>query len=380
MADENEETAEPGPISIRTPVDVRSAALTAIGVLALVLFLQYAQSVLIPIVLGILISYALMPLVNGMARARLPRPAGAAVVLTLFVAGIGVGSYTLKDQMMAVVADVPQAAQRVRERLRQTRRAQAGTLQQVQRAATEIQKTADAAAPAEAKTSADVQKVQVVESAFNASDYLWMGGAGLVAFVGQFTIILFLVYFFLVAGDLYKRKLVKIAGPRIAQKSLTVQILDDINTQIASFIRVQVLTSLLVGVATGIALWWFGVQEYIVWGVLAGIFNSIPYLGPVIVTGGLGVVAFMQFDDVMKTVYVCGVTMAITSLEGFLLTPMLLGRAARMNAIAVFVGLLFWSWVWGVWGTVLAVPMLMMIKTICDHIESLQPVGELLGE
>ena len=91
-------------------------------------------------------------------------------------------------------------------------------------------------------------------------------------------------------------------------------------------------------------------------------------------------VAFLQFDSVSKTILVCLVALAITSVEGLLLTPALLSRAARMNAAAVFTGLLFWSWIWGVWGTILAVPMLMMLKAICDHIEDLQPIGELLGE
>jgi predicted PurR-regulated permease PerM len=192
--------------------------------------------------------------------------------------------------------------------------------------------------------------------------------------------VMFLVYFFLVTGDLYKRKLVKIAGPTFTQKKLTVQILDEINRQIESFMRVQVLTSALVAIATSASLWYFGLQQYIVWGLLAGIFNSIPYLGPVIVTGGLGLVAFMQFDSIPKTLSICGVAFLITSLEGFLLTPALMSRAARINSAAIFTGLLFWSWVWGVWGTILAVPMLMMIKAVCDHIEDLQPIGELLGE
>jgi predicted PurR-regulated permease PerM len=99
-----------------------------------------------------------------------------------------------------------------------------------------------------------------------------------------------------------------------------------------------------------------------------------------LVSGGLGIVAFMQFDDVARSLYVSGAAFLITSLEGFLLTPALMGRAARMNPVAIFVGLLFWSWVWGVWGTVLAVPMLMMIKVVSEHIEDLQPIGELLGE
>ncbi len=375
---------EPGPdaadaLVIRAPIDVRNTAISVMAVLAVVLVLQYAQSVLIPIVLGVLIAYTLAPIVGGLQKARVPRGIGAAVAVTLLVGALGLGVYTLSDQAMATLSDIPKAAQRLRERVREHRRSPGGAIAKVQQAATEIDRTAnEASQPSEAQRG--VTKVEIVQPAFRATDYLWAGGLGLVAFIGQFILILFLVYFFLVTGDLYKRKLVKIAGPTLAQKKITVQILDDINRQIEQFMRVQVLTSLVVGVATGAALWAFGVNQYIVWGLLAGIFNSIPYLGPVIVTAGLGIVAFMQFDDLLKTTYVCGAAFGITSLEGFVLTPMLMGRAAQMNPVAIFVGLLFWSWIWGIWGTVLAVPMLMMMKAICDHVEDLRPFGELLGE
>lgn len=370
-------------------IGVTSLALTVLTVLVVILVLQYAQSFLIPIVLGVLISYALAPLVGGLHRLHIARSIGAAVAVTLLVGTLGLGVYTLTDQAMAIVANVPPAAQRIRERLRVTRQAPGGALQKVQQAATEIDRAAqEASAPTaaqqatarRAKEQTGVQKVEVVQPAFSANDYLWSGGVGLLGFGAQFVVVMFLVYFFLVTGDLYKRKVVKIAGPTLTQKKITVQILDDINLQIASFMRVQVLTSFIVAVATGLALWWFGVEQFVVWGLLAGIFNSIPYLGPVAVTGGLAVVAFMQFDDLWKTAYVCGAAFGITSLEGFLLTPMLMSRAAQMNPVAIFIGLLFWSWVWGVWGAVLAVPMLMMLKAICDHVEDLQPIGELLGE
>jgi predicted PurR-regulated permease PerM len=284
---------------------------------------------------------------------------------------------------MSIVSNVPEAARRLRGRVVTQQRSGGGELlSQVQEAAKEIEKTADAATQTKDERPARgvVQRVEIVEPAFRASDYLWIGGVGLVGFLGQAILILFLVYFLLVTGDLYKRKLVKIAGPTLSKKKITVQILDDINQQIESFIKVQVLTSVIVAIATAAALWWFGLENYAVWGLLAGLFNSIPYLGPVVVTGGLGIVAFMQFDSVLKTTYVCGAAFAITSLEGFLLTPALMGRAAQMNPVAIFIGLLFWTWVWGVWGTVLAVPMMMMFKSICDHVEDLQSFGELLGE
>jgi predicted PurR-regulated permease PerM len=156
--------------------------------------------------------------------------------------------------------------------------------------------------------------------------------------------------------------------------------MDDINRQISGFLRVQVITSAIVAVATGVALWWFGVDNYIIWALLAGVFNSIPYLGPIVVSGGLAIVTFMQFDDLATTVYVSGTALLITSLEGWLLTPVLMSRAAQMNPVAIFVGLLFFSWVWGVVGTILAVPMLMAIKAVCDRVEDFQPVGEMLGE
>jgi predicted PurR-regulated permease PerM len=125
---------------------------------------------------------------------------------------------------------------------------------------------------------------------------------------------------------------------------------------------------------------YLGVDEAALWGLLAGIFNSIPYYGPLIVSGGLSIVTFLQFGTVSMTLLVAGVSMLITSAEGWLLTPMLMGRVAAMNRVAVFVGLLFWSWVWGVWGMLLAVPMMMSIKVICDHIDDLKPVGRFLGE
>ena len=377
-AGDADETAEP--LVIRMPVDVRSLSLTVIASLALVLMLQYAESVLIPIVIGILISYALSPMVTAMAKGHIPRAIGAAVAVLVLVGSIGGGAYTLSDEARSIVANVPEAARRLRERVSAHRTERDTMLTQVQDAAKEIEKTADAATADADPRRGPVQKVEVVQPAFRASDYLWMGGVGLFGFLGQFVMILFLSYFLLVTGDLYKRKFVKIAGPTLSKKKVTVQILDEINSQIENFIKVQVLTSVIVAVATGAALWWLGLQNFAMWGLLAGLFNSIPYIGPIAVTGGLGVVAFMQFDDLTRTAYVCGAAFVITSLEGFLLTPALMGRAAQMNPVAVFVGLLFWTWVWGVWGTVLAVPMMMMLKAVCDHVEDLQPIGELLGE
>ena len=374
---------EPPPAAI-TRINEALIALIIVAVVAVVLMLQWLDAVLIPIVIGILLAYALDPFVRMLARARVPRVAGAGIVILVFLGVLGLGVYSLTGQALQIVRQIPEAAERLRERVRQRDAANAGALGEVQKAATELQKTAEVASqqsePAPDKSVPPVQKVEIVEPAFDAKGYLYWGGMNLMGAAGQFAVIMFLVYFFLVTGDLYKRKFVKITGPELSKKKQTVQILDEINAQISSFIRVQVFTSAVVAVATTAALWFLGVQQYVIWGLLAGIFNSIPYLGPIVVTGALGIVAFVQFDDLAKTLVICGVTFAITTLEGFLLTPALMSRASRMNPVAIFVALLFWGWIWGIWGTVLAVPILMMIKAACDHIEELQPVAELLGE
>jgi predicted PurR-regulated permease PerM len=374
---------EPSPVVVDAPVGIQNVPLTVLAVVAVILLLQYASAVFIPIVIALLFSYALTPSVASLQKRGVPAPIGSAMVLILVVALVGVGTFSLAGQVGRIIDDVPAAAQRIRTRIREHQAERGGVVDKVQRAAKEVEKTANettAGASGPAGGVPQVQQVQVVQSNFSLSSYVWSGSVTVLNVIGQFVLIVFLVYFFLNTGDLYKRKLVKIAGPTFTQKKLTVQILDEINRQIESFMKVQVFTSALVALATSIALWAFGLHEFIVWGIVAGVFNSIPYLGPVIVTGGLGVVAFMQFDSIPKTITICSAAFLITSGEGFLLTPALMSRAARINSAAIFTGLLFWSWIWGVWGTILAVPMLMMLKAVCDHIEDLQPIGELLGE
>ena len=369
-------SGEPEPLVIRMPVDIRNVALSAIATILVVLFLQYAQAVLIPVVLGTLTFYALDPIVDRIQKLGIPRAIGAAAVLTVLVGGVGYGLWTLRDDATAVIEELPRAATEVRQSLRRPREPSA--IDKLQEAAKEIDKTAAAAAGPNTPDPGGVQRVQIVQP-FRATDYLTYGSMGALAFGSQAVMILFLSYFLLVSDDLFKRKLVKIV-PTLSKKKITVEIVEEIGTQIERFLLVQVFTSLLVAVATSLALWWLGLEQAVIWGLLAGVLNSVPYFGPLVVTGGLMVVAYLQFRTFDMTFLVAGIALVITTLEGWLLTPTLMGKAASINPVAIFVGIIFWSWVWGVWGLILAVPMLMMIKAICDRIEELQPIGELLGE
>jgi predicted PurR-regulated permease PerM len=368
----------PATVAAPAATNVRTLALTVIAVIATVLALQYAQSMIIPVVLGVLISYALEPIVALLVRARLPRWLAAAIVLLALTGACGWLLYGLRTEVGAIVEQLPDAARRVRRMVENDRPKPTIAIEQVQKAATELEKAATAAAPPPSPPG--VQHVQVDPPPFNVADYLAWGSIGVATAIGQLLLILFLVYFLLVSGDLYRRKMVKIAGPSLSKKKVTVQILLEIDRQIEAFLLVQLFTSTIVAAATWLAFRALGLEQAGVWGVLAGIFNSIPYFGPVLVTGGTALVAFLQFGTIEMTVLVSGVSLVITSLEGFLLTPWLTSRAARMNAVAIFVGLLFWGWVWNVWGMLLAVPMLMVTKVVCDHVEDFNGFGELLGE
>lgn len=366
--------------TVGMPVDVRSAALTLMAGLAIVAMLQYAQAMIIPIVLALLISYALEPVVARLASAHVPRPVGAAIVLLLVVTSTCWLLYGLRSEASAIVEQLPRAARHLRQTLESGKPTPTGAIEQVQKAATELQKAANAAAPAPAAPPQGVTRVQVETPAFAVSDYLVWGSIGILTAIGQAVLILFLVFFLLASGDLYKRKIVKIVGPSLSKKKITVQILADIDRQIEWFLLVQALTSTVVAVATWAAFRAIGLEQAAVWGLLAGIFNSIPYFGPVLVTGGITIVGYIQFGSIRMALLAAGVSLVITSLEGFLLTPWLTSRATRMNAVAIFVGLLFGGWVWNVWGMLLAVPMLMVLKTVSDHVEDFKAVGELLGE
>ncbi len=363
---------------VPVPVDMRNAALTVLAVIAVLLVLQYAQSVFIPLVLGLLISYALDPFVTRLQRMRVPRAVGAGMLLLVMVGGGGAFLYQLRFQVQQIIQQLPDGARRLRQALEQQQGGTTDALKKVQQAATELEQAGSPSGAVPARPG--VTRVQVEDAPFDVNDYVMWGSLSVVTAAGQLLLILFLAYFLLATGDLYRRKLVKIVGPSLTKKKVTVQILQEIDHQIEAFLMVQLFTSALVGVASWLTFRAIGLEQAAVWGLLAGVFNSIPYVGPVLVSGSIAVVAFLQFGTLEMTLVATGAALVITSLEGFLLTPWLTSRAARMNAVAVFVGLLFWGWVWNVWGMLLAVPMLMVVKAICDHVEDFKGVGELLGD
>jgi predicted PurR-regulated permease PerM len=367
------------------PVDVRSAALAVLAGLAGLYTLSWARDVFIPILLGLMASYALTPVVDRLERWHAPRALASALLLVAIIGALGWIGYSLRDDAATLIESLPSAAQKLRRSMEQQSRpatgaAKGGTIEKVQQAATELQKAAESGA---SKTSTpvprDVTKVQIEKPPFRVGDYLWSGALGLVTLAGQATVVIFLTFFLLASGDTFRRKMVKIAGPTFSEKKLTIQALDEVTDQIQRYLLVQVVLGIVVAVATWLCFLWIGVEQAAVWGIVAGILNFIPYIGAIVFTAVSAAVGVIQFGNLESAVLIAGVSLVIHTISGYVLMPWLTSRASRMNAVTVFVGVLIWGWLWGLWGLLLGVPILMIVKAVCDRVEDLKPLGELLG-
>jgi predicted PurR-regulated permease PerM len=374
------EEPEPERVLLHMPVDVRSASLAVLAVLASLFVLHWAKEVFIPILLGVMFSYALEPIIARLERWRVPRALGSALLILAILGGIGWTARALSDDATALLESLPDAAQRLRESLQASPGKPAGAIEKVQKAATEIERAAEENAAASAVAKQGVTRVQVEKPKFDVRDWLWPSALGLAAATGQAVAVCFITYFLLAAGSTFRRKMVKIAGPSFTEKRVTVQALDEISAQIERYLLVQLVTSIMLGVATWLAFLALGMQHAAVWGVLAGVTNLVPYVGAIVVVVGSALVAFVQFGSIDQAVLIGGAALVIHTIIGYGITPWMTSRAGSMNPVVIFAGVLAWGWLWGVWGLLLGAPILMVVKSICDRVEDLKPVGELLAE
>ena len=366
--------------TVRAPVDARGVALTILATVAVVGALDLAQSFFVSLLLGILIAYTLNPLVAYLERVRLPRVIGTIVVMVGLVAALAGGGYSLRGQMQAIIEQLPVAARTLSSALARLRSVPGGNVQLMQSAAAEVEKaTADATGAPAARRQAATHVV-VDEPGFKLGNLLLVGSMGAVGFLGQAIMVLFLAFFLLLGGDTFKRKAVRLAGPSLSHRRITVTILDDINDSIQKYLFMLLVTNVLVGLLSWAALRAIGLDNAGAWAVASGLLHVIPYLGPGVTAVAAGMAAFMQFDSFAMALLVGGASLAIATLVGTFITTWMTGRIAHMNSAAVFVSLLFWGWLWGVWGLFLSIPIVVIVKVIAQHVEQLQPVAELLGE
>ena len=364
--------------SLRLPLHVNARGM-ALGIIATVSFvyaLQWAQKFLIPVIFGIFIAYTLNPVVRWLEKIRLPRVIGATLVTALILFGSIVVIERVQGEFESIVEELPAATHKLARLIAANTGGKESTFQKMQAVANEIEQVA---AGAEARRN--VRRAAAAEGPnFKIMDWVWAGSLGLMGFVSQATMVIFLVFFLLLSGDTFKRKLVKLTGPSLSRKKVTVHILEDINTSIQNYMFMLLVTNVLLALLMWVALHMIGLQNAGAWAIMAGLLHIIPYFGPLLITIATGLVAFLQFESLELVLLVMASSLGIATLVGTFVTTWMTGRIARMNPTAVFISLLFWGWLWGVWGLLLGVPIIVIVKVVAERVQGMEVVAELLGE
>jgi predicted PurR-regulated permease PerM len=380
-----EQGDDPGALgSLRLPVHVNARGLS-LGIIATVAFvfaLQWAQKFLVPLLLGIFIAYTLSPIVQWLERHRIKRPIGATLVTAVILAAMALIMQRVQGEFFNIVDELPAVTHKVTRLLTDASDGQPSTIQQMQAAAAEIEQAA-ANVGSDAKRA--LQKHAPLPPAagspsFRVMDWILAGSMSLATFVSQATMVVFLVFFLLLAGDTFKRKLVKLTGPSLTRKKVTVHILEDINTSIQNYMFMLLVTNTLLALLMWAALRAIGLENAGAWAVFAGLAHIMPYFGPLLITSATGLVAFLQFESLRMVILVAGASLGIATLVGMVVTTWMTGKIAKMNPAAVFVSLLFWGWLWGMWGLLLGVPVVVVLKVVAERVEGMEVVAELLGE
>jgi predicted PurR-regulated permease PerM len=366
------------PSRIPLHVNARGLALGVIATVAFIWALQWSRNFLVPLLLGILITYTLSPLVCWLERIRIPRVIGATLITAAILGGSVVVIEKLQGEFQSIVEELPNAGHKLSKLVSDHLHSGGpSALQRIQDVATELQQ---ATAGAQEKRAARRAATATPAETLPVMDWVWAGSMGVMGFVSQATMVIFLVFFLLLSGDTFKRKLVKLTGPSLTKKKITVHILEDINSSIQKYMLMLLVTNGALALLMWVALRWIGLENAGAWAIVAGLLHLMPYFGPLLIMVATGIVAFLQFESLQMSFLVMGASLAIATLIGTVVATWMTGRFARMNAAAVFVSLLFWGWLWGVWGLLLGVPMIVIVKVVAERVEGMEVVAELLGE
>ena len=360
----------------RAHLNVPLIILAAIAVVAALFF---ARAFFVPLLIGILASYSLRPVVDWLRRFHIPQAVAAAMVVIVLVSGVSWITYSLSDEVTVLIEKLPEAARKLRTKLSSTRSPVPTALQNVQEAANELQKAANDAAQKPGTRPVVQPPAPPADPTAWLRQYALTQTALLLSLAEKTPIVLLLTYFLLASGDHFRRKLVQLVGPSLTRKKEVLGILEEVDAQVQRYLLVMIMCNSLVGLGTWLALEAMGVEQAGVWGVFAGVMHFIPYLGPVIVAFASGVAGFVQFGSMLHAVAVGGATVLVAGLIGMVFMTWLQSRVARVNAAVLFIALLFFGWLWGMAGVLLGAPLVAIARVVCDRVESLKPVGEIIG-
>jgi predicted PurR-regulated permease PerM len=349
----------------------------SLGVLAtvsVVFLLYFGAPFFIPLFVSLLIAYALSPVVNAVTTLVRHRVIGAAIVMATLLGLFGLAVWAWADDAERLWTEAPAGAKALSSSLQKYVRP--GPFNEVKKAAADLESVAQTGKPA--PTTPTAPPPASATSQMSLVDVMVKGGKNVALAGAQVISVLFLVFFMLASGDLFKRKLLAIAAER-NKKRFTMQVIDEIDAQVRRYLLVLLIANTLVGIGTWLAFTALGVNYAGMWGAIAAVMHTAPYFGPALIAAASLVGGFMQFGEWSRALMVSGASILVAALVGQLFATWLASKQTEMNTTATFIGLLFFGWIWGLWGVLLAIPLLAILKTVCDANEDWKPVAELLG-
>ncbi|HET6797643.1 MAG TPA: AI-2E family transporter [Gemmatimonadales bacterium] len=347
---------------LREHVEIRSIAITGLFVLALFYTLYFAREFFLPIVLAVLLDFLLSPLIRAFKRARIPEPLGAAIVILALLGGAGVAVYSLATPAREWVGRLPTSMREAQSRLQALRK----PVEQVSKTAEQVEQATQVAEPK--ATEVIVKGPSLTERLFGTTQSLLTGAIE----------VIILLYFLLAAGDLFLQKLIKVL-PLLRDKKKAVAIARETEASISTYLATITLVNIALGVAVTGVMYLLKMPNPLLWGALAALAEFVPYLGATAMLTLLTLAGLVTFEQVGHALLVPAAYLTVNLLQSQLLSPLILGRRLTLNPVAIFIGLVFWWWIWGVPGAFIAVPLIATFKIFCDHIESLAAIGEFLG-
>ena len=349
--------------ALRDRVEILSLSITGLFVLAAFYTLYFARAFFLPIILAVLLDFLLSPLIRGLKRARIPEPLGAALVIIALLGTAGIAVYGLVGPAREWVTRLPGSMREAEHRLRTLRT----PVEQVSKTAEQVEQAT--------KVNDQTKTPEVVVKGPTLTERLFGTTQTLIA---SFVEVVILLYFLLAAGDLFLQKLIKVL-PQFRDKKKAVAIARETEASISTYLVTITVVNLGLGLAVAGVMFLLGMPNPLLWGALAALVEFIPYLGATALVAILSLAGLVTFDQVGHALLVPVAYLGVNILQSQFVTPLILGRRLTLNPVAIFVGLVFWWWIWGVPGAFIAVPLIATFKIFCDHIEALAPIGEFLG-
>ncbi len=346
--------------ALALPQDLKTLLLLGIFGLLFLYALYLLGELIVPIIFAFMLSLALRPTMDFLTRLHIPKFV-AALAIVLMGAGCLLGAaYLLAGPTSAWLAKAPASLTTLQTRL-------AGLIEvtdKIQKAGKEVE-----------KISTDPKTPEVAVKGPPITSFLFSGTRAIITGLITTAVLLF---FLLVSGDLFLRRLIEIL-PTMSDKKQAVSIANEIQRTVSGYLITIVMMNMAVGLMTGIAAYLCGLADPIMWGAMAFLLNFAPYFGPLVGVGIFALAGLLTFDSLWHAVLPAALYLAIHMAEGEGITPILLARRFTLNPVLLIVSLIFWYWMWGIAGAILAVPMLAAFKLICDRIEPLMALGHFLG-